>query len=471
MSQSALSYRLSPFGQLWWGLAFAGFFVLAFFVTGSVLIPCIAVVAVCLAVYVVSDPVRSIFAFILINVALTLRPHGAQQGDAPTAFDLAMGVCLVGIMVYWVVRLRILENQTLSMSIGQLAIAIFMVWSVILTAYMLVFGNNVMFPAIRETLNLSPLIVLPFLYEKFIDPESDKQQRIFVILIVVGCVQVLWNVWRVKSSIGEAVYLWEVGRGNTDESFSAFLMLIGAAMLIHAKGWHRYSLAVALFALGWVGIAVCFSRTLYVASVAAIIILVALSGKGMYRKASSRIALAFGFMSLPLVPIYFVSRTIRLLMKSYLIRFLSTSHYKTDASLLNRFSEWRAIGHEIVQSPIIGWGFGSRFRYYQIIAHFHQISAYSHSSYLYIVYKVGVFAAISFFIAYFGFVYKGIILLRNRNIDDKNRGMLLAGVSYLLLTIIDSYTTPMLNSKTDMVWVAVIWGYILSLEAKKSVYV
>src|SRR5438093_933052 len=81
-------------------------------------------------------------------------------------------------------------------------------------------------------------------------------------------------------------------------------------------------------------------------------------------------------------------------------RFLSTGKFSTDLSLLNRYSEWKSAWLGTLHAPILGNGFGSSFRYYQIISGFHQWSGYSHSSYLYILFKTGFIGGLLFFGAY-----------------------------------------------------------------------
>ncbi|HEX5317092.1 MAG TPA: hypothetical protein VFX22_10620, partial [Candidatus Kapabacteria bacterium] len=84
-----------------------------------------------LAYAVIRNPVWSIFAFIVINVILSLSPKQYIEGNAPSLLDISLGVILVGITIYWTVRLKFFERQNLSQSIGQLSMALFMIWSLI----------------------------------------------------------------------------------------------------------------------------------------------------------------------------------------------------------------------------------------------------------------------------------------------------------------------------------------------------
>src|SRR5438105_1774905 len=99
----------------------AAFLLLSFLLTKS-LIPIAALLGVALIVAMLRSPLLSVLGFMGINVLISVRPHEAGLGGAPTAVDLALGGALVIIIGYWFLKIRIFERQLLSASAAQLSL-------------------------------------------------------------------------------------------------------------------------------------------------------------------------------------------------------------------------------------------------------------------------------------------------------------------------------------------------------------
>src|SRR5437773_1854560 len=77
------------------------------FLTNS-LIPFAVVACGAIMFAVIRNGVSSLFALIIINIILTLRTKEAGINGAPSFLDLVLGIMLVSIIGYWVIRLRFL---------------------------------------------------------------------------------------------------------------------------------------------------------------------------------------------------------------------------------------------------------------------------------------------------------------------------------------------------------------------------
>ncbi len=430
-----------------------------------------AVFALLLGLLFVRDPIHSILAFVVINVVLILRPKQVLAGGAPTPLDLFLGLFLGAVMCYWLLRLRVVENQPLSHSTSQFLIILFAIWSIFVTVIgFLTGGNNSLGIGIREMLNLSPLVILPILYERFVEPDSKPERAIFLSVFVVGLIVLAWNFYRVRSSALQAVYMYETSRGNSDESLSAFLVLLATSMFVSVRrlAWKNILVGL-LFLFAILGVVVSFSRMLYVATIVSVVFLLFLSKSQERRQGLRRIAGSSLIGILALIPVYYTSRLVRLLALNYGLRFITTHHVASDLSLRMRYTEWANEWQWIIHSPILGYGFGSFYRTFDLALHHHSWVAFSHSSYLFIVFKTGFVGAFLLFAAWAIFLHKGFRLLSSELLSPLARVMVRACVAYLVMFLICMYTDTLLSSKTDLIWVGLMWGYFLALEKKLGV--
>ncbi len=463
IDRSAERFSLSAIQQFLLG----GVVVLAaaaslFFTNSLILLAALLGAAVVFAV--VQNGVSSIFAFIVINVALTLRPHEDTIGGAPTMLDLLLGMVLAAIACYWIVRLRFLERQDLSHSLGQLLMALFVVWSVIVTSIGLFGDHTSLNNALREMLNLSPLLVLPIIYSRFVKLDSRAERWLFACVLISGLLMVGWNYFHMRSNMLRAYYLYQVKGAGLEDMLSGLLVLVATSLLMTVRSFWKTLPAMLLFLLGMLGIVICLSRTLYIAIFVCVAFVVWLGTRQERWRGIRRLIIAVCISIAVVIPIYFSSRAFRLLLVRYGLRFISSQHLGTDLSLRMRYTEWGYEWHNILQSPLLGHGFGAQFRVFDIVEHVNYWMSFSHSSYLYIIFKTGFIGASLFGGAYFSFLIKGFRLLRCGNFTVRTIIIIRASIVYLVATLICAYASPVLDSKTDLIWVGLIWGYFLVLE-------
>jgi O-antigen ligase len=451
-------------GQQWLiGFGVAAFLLVSLFLTHSLLVILILCGFV-MGVVVVRNPSYSLYAFIIINVILSMRLLRGGSIDSPGALESIAGLCFVAIILYWVIYIRLILFEPLSQSSAQLPVMLFFVWSIPTTILHLFFPHSSPIMAIREILNLLPLLILPVLYERFIEPGSGEEKKIFALVLLAGCISIVWSVIQIRSNIAHAQFLYETGRSRGDETLAGFVVLIATTFLMSTRKFWNVVMLIALWGAAWVGVIVSLSRGLYVATFTAMVLTIILGTRTEKKTGGIRIAWGMLVAGGLLIPICMSFRLIRLLAYNYLVRFLTTQHLGTDLSLLQRYVEWGYVWDLIKHSPFIGYGFGSEFRAYNIILKHHSWVGFSHSSYLYMIFKTGFPGALLFFVGYGTFLTKGYKLLKSPLLTDFSRALVRAGISYLIVILIYAYTGPIFDSKTDIIWVGLIWGYFLALE-------
>ena len=428
------------------------------------LIPYAVILAAVIGFLVLRKPLYSILSFIVIDVVLLIHPRSSLPGAAPTAFDFALGLILTAISCYWVIRVRLSQGEPLTTTRSHLAILLFGLWSLVVTGLGFIHGNNSVAVALREFLNLSPLFILPLLFERFIEHDSTDEHRIISAVLIAGCVMVVWNFLILRSHIVQAAYLYETGRAASDEDLSGLMVLIATSWLMSRQKGKRLIPIGILFLAGCAGVVISMFRGIYIATILSVLWMLVTGRPAERKRGFSRLAITTFLGGIALFPVVEASRVFRLLLMSYSNRFLSSQHLRMDLSLRSRYVEWAYEWKAILHAPVFGYGFGSEWRVFDMILGFHSWIGFSHSSYLFLILKSGVIGFVLFFLAYFGFMLKGYRLLHSPLISETSRVIVRVGVAFLILILIDAYTEPVFDNKPDVMWVGLTWGSILAVE-------
>ena len=222
--------------------------------------------------------------------------------------------------------------------------------------------------------------------------------------------------------------------------------------------------AMILLLAETVALAISMTRNMYFATPFAGAIVLWL-GTREERRHGTRRLLAFGVLLSALVFIAVsLSHLLSLLLTYEFKRLISADLLGHDLSMRMKFAEWSGELHAIWQSPILGHGFGASFRIFDIVEHVNVWLSFSHSSYLYIIFKTGIVGAILFFIPFFTFLYKGFKLARLKSLPTRSRIVARGCFGCLIILLFSAYLGPVFDSKTDLMWVGLIWGYFLALE-------
>jgi O-antigen ligase len=219
--------------------------------------------------------------------------------------------------------------------------------------------------------------------------------------------------------------------------------------------------------LAWAAVFASFARALYVSTLVGMIVVLITAAPKERLRGLIRTGLTFGLGIILLIPVFFSVRIFHLLIEHYALRLLSSQHIQSDLSLRMRYLEWQSELEAIKDLPFFGHGFGSAFRFLTIEG-YHMWQAFSHSSYLYLLFKTGVIGSIFFWGSYVAFGLLGLKLVRDSNLSIRSRIAVRAGFGYIVLIVFYSYAAPVLDSKTDLIWIGLIWGIFLALEKNRT---
>jgi O-antigen ligase len=413
-------------------------------------------------------PATSVVSFILFNVITTLLARSSVGGSAEgqiTTSGILLGSGILSLLTYWLVRIRLMESEQFGKSLPLLLFMLFWVWAIIVTCIGFLRGNNPT-EALREFLNLSPLLFLPILYHKYIGNDSESERSIFIGVLMIAVFTIFLNISRVRSAIIEAAVVENVGGSHSDESLPCLMILISVSFLMYVRRFRYLLLSSSLLLLGLLGLIVTFRRSLYIATIVALLPLFILGNNTEKKRGILNFSIICMLAGTALALLSNSVRLVRILLINYGLRFLSSQHLGTDLALRDRYAEWRETWSAITQSPIIGYGFGAQLRHFSVIVKIHRFQAFTHDSYLYFLFKTGFVGATLFFGVFLLFLFKGLRLARSAQIGEFHRAIIRASTAFLIVLLIGSYTDTYLEHRPALVWTGLIWGYFLALEQK-----
>ncbi|HET6402079.1 MAG TPA: O-antigen ligase family protein, partial [Candidatus Kapabacteria bacterium] len=279
-----------------------------------------------------------------------------------------------------------------------------------------------------------------------------------------GLVIAIGNILVMRHNIAQAYFLFQTGRASLDTLLAPFIIVILVSYLMAEKQPWRIRASIILLLIETTALAVSFIRNMYIATPIVAMIVLWL-GIREERKRGARRMLAAGFVGfIALTVAIFFLPLLLLMLKAFFLRLLSTQSLGHDLALRERFAEWSGEWLAIKQSPILGHGFGGSFRIFDIGSGYHTWMSFSHSSYLYIIFKTGIIGALLFFVQFFTFLHKGFRLARNKSLSERSRVVARGCFGCLILLLFSAFLGPVFDSKTDLMWVGLIWGYFLALE-------
>jgi O-antigen ligase len=412
-----------------------------------------------------SSALGSLLALIGINILISSRPQFLGSSDSGMSpIDILAGFLMVGILVYWVIRIRIFERESLAMTSAQLSLIFFFLWAISVSVINAIVSDNDLLIAIRQLLNLSPLFIIPILYVRIIAENPHHERWIFAAVLVASVIILIENTLQVRHSVVNAVYLYETRRANLDLSINALAIIAAGSYLMSEDRPGRIFTGILFLLLQIAGLAMSLSRTHYVIVPLFTFGIFFFADRQERLRGIRRLIVATSIGLFGIFIIILQSRVLRLLLQHYLLRFTTSSHLGTDLSLMDRFSEWRGEWISIQQTPIIGHGFGSVFRYFDVIHSHHTWIGYSHNSYLYLIFNTGFCGATLFLFCYCWFALKGFALSLNRNLTRQDRVISRIGIGFLIISLVEAYMGPAFNNKAVMIWVGLTWGYFLALD-------
>lgn len=410
----------------------------------------LGVIALILFGYSLKSPVLGLVILILFH-ALILR-----QSKGISVQEIIYGVYFTVFYISWLFRKVIIQGEPLVDDTEKLWLLGF----IALCFFSLITVFIVQGKVIQWFRELIPFLTL-LLYFPLIEVMQNRRNAgillisFFILAAVIG----VQNILGYRENLREAVYYWEIASGrqvaNETIFFSGIVFLVG--IFFHTSSFAARIFIVGLLIFFGLTLVVTFSRGYWIGTVLGIMViffLLDLPKKILF-------LVSFGVIIVVSLSVFYslFGSITPYLGKSILQRASTLSALQGDLSLMNRLSESKSIIGYILQNPILGYGLGATFSYFNII-HFVTVKTfYSHNAYLYFWFKLGVFGVISFLGFYF-LNLKACFRLTNMSRSELERGVLIAILAILVAMLPLSISSPQFIQKDSLLVIALITSYI-----------
>lgn len=398
--------------------------------------------------------------FTLLVVVVRLQEREGQQSGV-TLIDMLTGVVILASLGLVVSR-ALVNREPLSRYWGMHLLFAYLVWGIIGATISIADGNTTLNVAFREFLDFSPLIVFPVLMVPIARRIPNFERSSFRLLLVLWAIIQVAGFLRIRSTVAAATYLFETGFSHYDIVNSGLMCLLfsGLAALNRNRRYQPVYVLAILASIG--GLLMTFNRTTWVAVTLCIPVLLLLTPTDENRRRVTRVWIGVGMI----LTVGAIIGSLTTPMGRILIEFLgsriaSASKVNSDASLVNRYIEWRYVLHQISSNPIMGLGFGGGFKIYVWVAGVSTMSHYTHNGLLIVLVKSGIVGTICFFGSYFGFIWLGITLRRSGLSTIRERTFVTVGLVSLLVITIVATTIGLILHREVLLYVGIIWGYLL----------
>lgn len=372
--------------------------------------------------------VLSRYPFANLGVVLASFVFAVNSDVGLQVSEVLYGLYLYAYIVLWYVR-RLLRGERILFNATDRAALLFIVGGTLLgTAMALVFGASL--SDLRSDLTAFLVLALYFPVKEACRCAPRGPDLIVYAMIGLGIFLGIQNIVVFRSIISSATLAWQVA----DARFAATeaLIMIGSSgvlfLLLDANRWHHRLGLLALLLFMLASLILTKGRTFWMAfAFGTVLSLLFLGGRQRFRLI---FLTTVGSAVLVLITVTFFGQLADLVFSGTLKRLATLQGASSqDHSLIARFVEWNALWDFIVRNPILGHGFGTTYRFYDIIDVGTVDRTFTHNGYLGAWFKLGIFGLLVLLFLWVRGIWDAIVVYRAGTLSERHR-------TYALLSIV-----------------------------------
>lgn len=365
-----------------------------------------------------------------------------DYSEGTQASEVLFGLYYLGYLGVWFVYRISTDWSRLFDHPVDYAVAFYLLFATASLALTILFGGS-LFNALKEW---GAVLVLSFYFpmkEAARDPRAVR--ALLVTFVIVALSIVVRNFAQYFLALQDVGALWEVvqNRHRTNERL-VMIGLLGALIffLYYARTRLAYTLFLTLSVLFTASIMAGRSRTVWLAiGLALFVVFLLVNGRDRIRLL---IFGATGFATVLAVGFLVLDDLFLLILTGLGDRFTSIGGAtERDLSLINRFYEWRTVWAHILDSPLVGHGFGVEYDFFSRLYYVTERKTFVHNTYLGLLYRHGIvgLGLVLFFVG--GSCLRGIRLAR-RSKSYLARSTLLTAVASIAALALAATTEAVL---------------------------
>lgn len=334
---------------------------------------------------------------LLASALLFTREEGYQW------YELAAGAYFYGYLVVWIFS-RATTAYPLVEHWTEVALLFFVAWSVLSSTWGLL--NTIPAEVIGETRSMVTLLAYFPVREQARREGGDRW--ILGAIVALTLFIAVRNLLDYRSLVVNAVMAWQQSKARvvTNEVILLLGSLVTLAWLGQPMRRLTRVLSVSAFFVLFASLVLTQSRAFWVDfALGALVLMVLVRGRARTRMLSTAVAgsVLLGVAALMAMGPAFVFASTGLLMRA---SSLNTS-VLSDISLMTRFYEARTVLALVMQNPVVGYGLGARYSFYDLIDDVTLTRAFVHNGYVMMLFKVGVVGALPSLAGWMGWIVRG----------------------------------------------------------------
>lgn len=409
-----------------------------------------AVLALALYVYILADDKRWLVVAIISHILLFLKvTKGVGEtpplGPAEIVFSL---IFFPGLLLWFVRRFQARERFVEGWE--DIVTIVFMVYAFLGIGISVYQGFSLQ-KGFREFLLFVPLLFI-FPVRKEAAKKNGRELIIWALLLLSASVAA-YIVARYRLDLLVAKYLWQVAANRQQKEESLYMTAIVILFAFLVGNRYRKTIILPLLALELFALAITFSRGYWITTALGIVSLVFL-----LRGVARRRLIVFSGLAISLAVVVALAVFPRLFVSviAGLGERMSSISINT-LSLRDRLVESQAVIGKVEASPVIGYGLGALFSFFDVIHHMTIETWYIHNAYLFLLFKFGAIGFLLFLSMYLKRV-STLFKLWRRTQNTPDNPLVSAILLIPLMMLFISVTSPQFDDRGSLLILAIVWG-------------
>lgn len=411
--------------------------------------------------FFIANPLLNLLAVILGFVVIASNEAGFQ------AIEIAYAVYFFMVISTWFARYTIFKQKEILTEKADWALALFLGLlpaTLLLTA---LFQGDFRVAA-SELISLSMLLVYFPVKHSVVHYRLGPRIMLTTVVSMSAAVALL-NSFNYASDLAGATALWQVAGSRVVVNDGLLMMgsLMSLTMLIYARSPKAFLLAIIALACTFAGLIMTQARGSWLAFVVGTFALIFLVRTPERIKILSTgtivsvLILSIGYI--------LIGPFLNVILGGIFERFGSiASAFTQDLSLINRFRETGAVFERITRNPLIGYGPGVSYVFYDIVHQSTDTDSFVHNGYVGLWYKYGLWGLGLVLYFWYSAVKMGLHAFRSDTAGHWTRLAGLAGAVPLIGLTISTLTQNPFFLKNHLFIIALAAGLAVGAGERSS---
>lgn len=325
------------------------------------------------------------------------------------------------------------------------------------------FGGNL--SLIRGEATAFAMLGLYFPVKELCRQERYGPEILLAVLLWIGLFLAVRHFLNFRAIILAATEAWHVAdaRPGLNEMQLLVPSLFALVLLIHERTWLRRLLLLGAFLLLVGALVLTKARGYWIDfAFGAVVLTMLLRGRHRWRLIFLMVG---GMTGVAVLAFVLFGPLAELIVSGTARRFASLgTAFTEDRSLVNRFIETRAVWDGIKQNPLLGYGFGTTFSYFDINYLTTRTKAFIHNGYIALWFKIGLGGMLLMLFAWAGATWQGLKAYWDQRVPLRHRLFALsAGLSLIAIT-------PSAGTSNPFILMDQVYTFTLQLAFAAGIY-